>query len=361
MSDVPAAPPAPSTRIGLTRGFVADAGEFDVARVTPIAETVTPSAGQTETDRLRQEIEDLQRNIEEDRLAQRRLAEEQAEIRKRDARQTIKQVLETYGLGELAEYTYTEIIAKETVNINNPDAIIFALREQPAYQRRFAGNAARMRKGLSELSPADYINLEDNYRLTLRANGLPAEFYDSPDDFQQLIEGDVSPQEFATRIQDGYRAVADADPEVKRQMQRLYGVTEGELAAYFIDPQRTLPIITRQARAAQIAARGREQAGIELTGGLAEELAARGVTEAEAARGFAEIGALGELRQAFAGETPLTEEQIVGARLAGDVQAQQELQRRARQRVAAFQGGGGFARTTGATSGTISTAVGEAQ
>ena len=294
-------------------------------------------------------------------MAQRRLAEEQAEIRRRDARQTIKQVLETYGLAELAEFTYSEIIAKETVNINNPDAIIFALREQPAYQRRFAGNAARMRKGLAELSPADYISLEDNYRLTLRANGLPAEFYDSPDDFQQLIEGDVSPQEFATRIQDGYRAVADADPEVKRQMQRLYGVTEGELAAYFIDPQRTLPIITRQARAAQIAARGREQAGIQLSGGLAEELAARGVTEAEAARGFAEIGALGELRQAFAGEAELTEEQIVGARLAGDVEAQQELQRRARRRVAAFQGGGSFARTTGETSGAIRTAIGEAQ
>jgi hypothetical protein len=327
---------------------------FDVSRVTRIDST-------DPNEKIRKEIADLQAEIEAERAARREEAQQAAAIRQRDARNTIKQVLETYGLSELAEFTYTEIIAKETVNINNPDAIIFALREQPAYQRRFAGNAKRLRAGLAELSPAEYLQMEDQYRTTLRANGLPTEFYDSPTDFQQLIEGDVSPQEFAARIQDGYRAVADADPEVKRQMQLLYGVTEGDLAAYFIDPQRTLPILTRQARAAQIAARGREQAGIQLTGTLAEDLARRGITEAEAQRGFAEIGAFGELRQAFAGEQEISEEQLVGAQFNVDTAAREQLKRRQRGRVAAFEGGGSFARTTGATSGTIRTAVGEAE
>ena len=102
-----------------------------------------------------------------------------------------------YGLSDLAEYAYQNII---TQNITNPDAIIFRLREQPAYQRRFAANAARIKKGLPELDPASYIALENQYRETLRSNGLPANFYDSEEDFRSLLEGDVSPSELNDRV-----------------------------------------------------------------------------------------------------------------------------------------------------------------
>jgi hypothetical protein len=280
--------------------------------------------------------------------------------RQRDARTVIAQMLQTYGLGELADYTYREIIAQD---VTNPDVIMFRLREQPAYQRRFSANATRARKGLPELDPASYIGLENQYREILRSSLGPdmAEMYDAPSDFKTLLEGDVSPAELNTRIQDGYRAVADADPEVKRQMQRLYGVTDQQLAAYFIDPEKAATVLTRQARAAQIAARGAEQGGIQLTGALAEDLARRGITEAEAQRGFAEIGALGELRQTFAGETALSTEQLVGSQFGTDIQAQQELERRRRLRTGEFAGGGQFTRTTGATSGAIETGVGTAQ
>jgi len=281
--------------------------------------------------------------------------------RRRDARATMADVLNTYGLGELSDYIYNEIIVKETVNINNPDAIIFAIREQPAYQKRFAGNAARLKKGLAELDPASYIGLENQYRETLRSNGLPANFYDQSEDFQALIEGDVSNAELNERVQQGYRAVADADPAVKEQMRNLYGIGEGELAAYFLDPQRTAPLLTRQAQAANIAARGLEQGGIQLTGAFAEDLARRGITEQRAQAGFAEVGALGELRQTFAGETALSGEQLAGAAFGIDVAAQQELERRKRQRVGEFAGGGSFARTTGETSGSTSIGVGKAQ
>lgn len=306
-------------------------------------------------------IRDYLKGIEEERR-QRELEQAQMrEERRRDARQTILKVLGDYGLESLGEYIYNEIIVKEVVNIQDPNAIIYAIRERPEYQQRFAGNAARMKKGLAELDPASYVALENSYRMLLQANGLPANFYDQTSDFQALIEGDVSPAELQQRVEQGYRAVSDADPEVVRQMRTLYGVSEGELAAYFLDPQRTAPLLTRQARAAQIAARGQEQAGIQLTGGLAEDLARRGVTEQEAQRGFQEIGALGELRQTFAGEQALTEEQLVGAQFGIDVQAQQELERRRRGRLAEFTGGGTFARTTGETSGSTRLAVGEAQ
>jgi hypothetical protein len=317
---------------------------------------------ETEQERIARLDRESNEAIAENNLA---FAQQQADLqtkqRKQDARSTMAAVLNTYGLGDLADFVYTEIIAKETVNINNPDAIIFAIREQPAYQKRFAGNAARLKAGLSELDPASYIGLENQFRQTLQSNGLPANFYDQTEDFQALIEGDVSPSELNERVQQGYRAVADADPAVKEQMKNLYGVDEGQLAAYFLDPKRTAPLLSRQAQAANIAARGLEQGGIQLSGQFAEDLARRGITEQQARAGFAEVGGLGELRQTFAGETALSGEQLAGAAFGIDVASQQELERRKRLRTGEFAGGGSFARTTGETSGSISTSVGKAQ
>ena len=285
---------------------------------------------------------------------------------RRNARSTIDTVLATYGLSGLSDYVYTEIIVKETVNINNPDAIIFAIRDQPLYQTRFSANKERVKNGFEELDPATYIGLEQTYRDVLSANGMPVSFYDSQDDFDAMIGGAVSASELQGRIQDGYRAVQDADPEVKRQMKELYGVSDADLAAYFIDPTRMRPLLVaadykRQADAAKIAAKGLGLAGIQLTGGLAEGLVRQGVTETEAETGFTAISNLGELTTQLSGETALSQEQIIGQQFGTDTAAKQELEKRRRRRVGEFAGGGGFTRTQGETSGAITTAVGKAQ
>jgi hypothetical protein len=277
-----------------------------------------------------------------------------------DARNTIKAVLATYGLESLAD-TLWGSYTSGLVDINNEQALVYSIRDTDQYKTRFVGNAARTKRGLAELSPAEYIGLEDSYRQIMQSNGMPSGFYDQTDDFAKLIEGDVSPSELQNRVQQGYAVVAQADPEVRRQMQTLYGVTEGQLAAYFIDPERTAPLLKQQAQAAQIAARASEQGGIQLTGTYAENLAARGITEQQARAGFAEVGGLGELKQTFAGETALSGEQLAGAAFGIDVAAQQELERRKKLRTGEFAGGGSFARTTGETSGSISTSVGKAQ
>ena len=324
----------------------------------PTAGGEAPIAKPTESDEDRRIREANERETQQ--------TEAETFKRQRNAQSTINAVLSTYGLGDLADFVYKEIIVKETVNINNPDAIIFAIREQPAYQKRFSANKERVKNGFDELDPASYIALEDQYRATLSGNGMPVSFYDSKDDFDAMIGGSVSNAELQSRIQDGYRAVQDADPEVKRQMQELYGVSEGDLAAYFIDPNRMKPLLVaadykRQAQAAKIAARASELAGIQLTGGLAEDLARRGITETQAQTGFTAINKLGELTTQMAGENALTQEQIIGQQFGTNVEAAKELERRKRLRVGEFAGGGSFTRTQGETSGSISTSVGKAQ
>jgi hypothetical protein len=144
-------------------------------------------------------------------------------------------------------------------------------------------------------------------------------------------------------------------------MQELYGVNEAGLAAYFLDPTKAAPILTRQAEAAKIAARAKEQGNIQLQFATAEEIAARGITAAEAETGFTALGLQQGLYTEMMGEQALTQQEKVGAALGYDVQGKTKLAQRASTRKSPFQGGGGFAKTTGATSGTVQTGLGVAE
>jgi hypothetical protein len=286
--------------------------------------------------------------------------ENPAETQRRvDAFAQLQVLLNRYGLGAL-EGNVRDAIAR---GITDGDAILFQLRDTEDFKKRFAANAARAKARLPELDPATYIGLEEQYRETLRRNLGPEMFsaYDEPDDFRKLIEGDVSNAELQERINQGYRLVAEADPEVKRQMQRLYNVGEKELVGYFLDPAKGAPVLTRQAQAAQIAARANEQAGFELLSQTAEDLIARGYTPSQAQQVFQQVGELSGLYSEMTGEQMLTQEQKVGAAFGYNIEAQQELERRKAQRIGEFAGGGSFARTTGATSGTVETGAGMAQ
>jgi predicted ATPase len=107
-------------------------------------------------------------------------------------------------------------------------------------------------------------------------------------------------------------------------MQELYGVNEAGLAAYFLDPTKAAPILTRQAEAAKIAARAKEQGRLQLGFATAEEIAARGITAQEAEAGFTALGLQEGLYTEMMGEQALTQQQKVGAALGYDVEAQRQ-------------------------------------
>jgi hypothetical protein len=354
-------PKAPAGAGGGGGGAARPAADTAVSRVTPVEpvdveEEMNLDEGMTEYERRMVAIAEDQA---------RRMAEANEFRPREDAEDVIRRVLRTYGLEELTTPIWQRYTSQE-VDINDEAAVIFSIREEDAYKKRFAANAKRLAAGMAELEPSTYLEMEDSYRKVLASNGMPQGFYDNPNDFQAFIEGDVSVTELQNRIQQGYRLVQDADPMVKSKMRELYNVSEGDLAAYFIDPERAKPLMMaadyqRQARAAQIAARAQEQGGIQLTGALAEDLARRGVTQDEASRGFSEISQLGELRQTFAGEDTLTGEQIIGAQFGIDTTAATELERRKRRRISEFTGGGSFARTAGESGGAARLAIGTAQ
>lgn len=253
-------------------------------------------------------------------------------------------VLRSYNLENLSGFLQTFIMENETIN---EATFIVQLREQPAYKQRFAANEARRKAGLTVLSESEYLSLERSYAQLMRASGLPTGFYDSPDDFQRFIENDLSISELNERVQNGYQAVKMANPQVVKQMQELYGVSESQLAAYFLDPSKAAPVLTRQAQAAQIAAQGRLMANMGISAQQAEELAQAGIGEEEARSGFAALQQAqglfqNTLQEQQSGEQ-FTQSEQIGAVFGTNAAAQQRIRQRARRRQSEFETGGGFA------------------
>ncbi len=268
-----------------------------------------------------------------------------------DAKKIIKSTLDRYGLGSLTDRAWG-LLSDETIDADaGIDVIGDALRDTTEFQTRFAANAARVKAGLPELSVTEYIGLEKGYEAAMRGSGLPAGFYDNPEDFANFISANTSVAEVQSRVNDGYKAVANANPQVIAQMKELYGVGDGELAAYFLDPQKATPILVRQARAAQISAEGKRQAGIQLSAADAEALAREDVTQTEAQTAFGEVGRQQELYNPLLGEQAITQQEAIGAATGTDQAAKQRVESRKRQRQAAFAGGGSFATSQTGMSG----------
>jgi hypothetical protein len=170
-----------------------------------------------------------------------------------------------------------------------------ALRNTDAYQKRFAGNTDRIKKGLVALSPGEYLALEDQYQNIMRNYGLPASYYTKDSigtqaGFNKLIANDVSAVELEERVLTAQKRVLDAAPEVKTALRQFYpDITNGDILAYTLDPEKGLEEVKRKVTAAEI---GGAALGAGLTTSLtdAEYLRRYGVTKETAQRGYEIIG-----------------------------------------------------------------------
>jgi len=174
------------------------------------------------------------------------------------------------------------------------DELTLKLRATPAYQKRFAANAERIKKGFRAISEAEYIGLEDQYQNVMRQYGLPESYYTRGDmgvqqGFEKFIGGDVSAVELEDRIQTAQNRVINANPEVSKALREFYPeITGGDILAYALDPDKAITNIKRKVQAAEIGA-GAMQAGLQTGLARAEELQRYGVTKETAQQGFGVI------------------------------------------------------------------------
>lgn len=200
----------------------------------------------------------------------------------RDAYSFLVDEFNQFGLGSLAPTIFNYI--KQGYGA---DTITLLLQDTPEYKQRFAGNEIRAKAGLGVLSPAQYLATESSYRAILANAGLPKSFYDSPADFAQWIGGDVSPTEIQNRVNIEQQTVAQAPQEVKQALSDLYGVSQGDMVAYFLDQSKALPLLQLQAQAAQI---GGQALMRGLSDANAGHLAQLGISTSQATTGYSQIG-----------------------------------------------------------------------
>jgi len=279
------------------------------------------------------------------------LAKAEAEKAKLAMRESTIKILtdrfNKYNLGSLATK-----IKDLAIDGANEATITLDLQETPEYKERFKANELRAKKGLAVLDPGTYLRDEDSYRQVLRAYGLKQ--FDTDDYVSQFIANDMSPTEFSNRIVTAVQRVQNADPAITKQLRDYYGIGQQDLVAYVLDPEQQFQKIERQVAAAEIGvAAGRQ--GLTAGVSVAEQLAAQGVSEAEAQKGYATIAdrlpTAEKLSQIY-GNTMDTygqaeAEQEVFNSLAS---AQRKRQRLTAREVAAFSGASGTNRTSLTTS-----------
>lgn len=159
------------------------------------------------------------------------------------------------------------------------------------------------------------------------------------DKIASYIAGGNSAAEIVQRMNMAAAAAATTPPETMAVLRDYYGVQNGDLVSFYLDPDTTEALLQQRYTAARIGTEAvRQNVGVNQQ--YAENLAQRGFSESEAAKGFSQVAAQQSF-QGGAGETA-TQEEIMAAAF-GDQAAQQKIERVSGSRIGRFQEGGGFA------------------
>lgn len=255
----------------------------------------------------------------------------------------VEQWLDQFGLGGLAGWAW----GRYTALGGGAEAfgqIELEMVDRPEFEARFPAYKPLARRG-RVMSPAEMISYEREAVRLMRSAGIPEGFYDQPSDIAGLMEREVSLVEVQQRVQLAAKAAFDAPAETKDALSRLYGVGDGDLVAFFLKPDQALPKIQQRWMAGQIAGAA-TKAGVEdLSVGQAERLAAAGVDEGAAQEGF-QLLASTDLFDQQAGEQQsgdsFSQDERLGAVFGTDPASRRRLERKRRERQAAFEGGAGW-------------------
>ncbi|HYH48303.1 MAG TPA: hypothetical protein VEG38_02030, partial [Acidimicrobiia bacterium] len=172
-----------------------------------------------------------------------------------------------------------------------------------------------------------------------------------PEELGRFIGGSVSPKEVEDRIGQAKELLYNSPVETRQELNRVYGLDEGEAVAFILDP--TNQRVQERLRAAAVGGASRRSGFGLLTQAEMEQLAASGVTEAAAGQRFGELAQIGE---GLFAET--AEESATGSNLGretqigyagGSAEAERQMTQRRQRRGANFQGGGGAASGQGRT------------
>lgn len=187
----------------------------------------------------------------------------------------------------------------------NIELVVPDLQNTDTWNKRFAGWKQRVANGYNQISVGEYLALENQYKRIMESAGMPVGFYDDHSDFGRFIAKNVSPDELQNRVQAAVTMANEVDPTARGLLTSFYGVGTGDIAAYFLDPNRALPSLDKQYKAVNVA-KFAKRAGLDpVSATRFEDLVDRGVTEQQAAAGYSTVAqftdTFGQLARIYGG------------------------------------------------------------
>jgi hypothetical protein len=268
------------------------------------------------------------------------------------AKDYITNLLAFYGLGaDLTDWAWGLFTGEGGAAPLTTDEIVGMLPQQQAFKDRFPAYEQLAKDGRGIDIPT-YMAYEKSVRSMLQQYNIPAGMYDTPQGIASLLLNDVDVQEVNQRLAIAADAAFRAPQEVRDALAQRYGMTSADLTAYYLDPDRALPLIQQQYTAAQVAGAASRQ-GFNVDTLTAERLASQGVDYGAAASGFGKAASEMDLTNTLFGasDQSVTQGELVNAQF-GDAAAANKTEKVARQRSAAFGGQqGGIATNQSGVSG----------
>jgi hypothetical protein len=233
--------------------------------------------------------------------------------------------------------------------------LYFALRSTPEFQQRFRGLLQRETDGLPPISVQEALAYENQAYQLYRQADFPPGYYDSPDDFQDLIARNVGFNELQQRVALYTEAAGAGREYIREELVRHTGnaslgdavdaMSDGDLAAWITDPERGLEAVRQRLGSAQVSAAARQVGFGALSYDEATQLLAQGIEAQQARQGFGVLAQAGDVTGTLAGEnvdSGMSREGQLGV-VRGVGESVQEFEQRRKRRTGAFEGGGGFA------------------
>lgn len=301
--------------------------------------------------------------------AEERRNREEREAEQVRGRQTAREyMLETFRLFGFNQDDLTQlgalldqwIMNEGLADLANGDEIILnRFRQTDIYNRRFGGMAELRSRGQA-ISEAEYIQLEKSYRNVMSNYGLPATYYDSPEDYARLIGAGLSVNEVEERV---VAARQTLNPLVAQELQEYYGVGQGDAMAFLLGltdekgirlaSARNQQQIREVGRTSQIGAAA-ERSGFTMDRAYAERLAGTSVgqtldpfqmgTLAQLEGTFSQARRVADRETTLAGiDSEAFDQRDALASAFGDRQAALASERRAKRERARFSGSSGAA------------------
>lgn len=272
---------------------------------------------------------------------QKSLETERKRLRTKNSIETMRALMQSYGLESLMG-----VIEGYVTDGYDDSTIEQLIKTTPQYAARFPAMASLSKKNRA-ISEAEYISFEREAAQFERSYGLPAGML-GKSTVTTLLENEVSARELEERVTMAAAGAFQTSAEVKQQFKNFYGIDSGGLTAYFLDPEKALPLLNKQYASAQIGATAYGQ-GVGIGSSTAEELVTAGINREAASEGFGKVA--GQKALSMGRGDVVSQDELIKGNLLNSQEAQRNITRAASARVGRFEQGGSYASGQGQASG----------